>query len=172
MAATEHGTRSAEEVARGYFEAIGRRDAEAAVAHWHPDGIDDVAPIGVLRGQEEIRRFLTDLVAAMPDLEMVVSRITADERVAAAEWRLSGTFTGVPFQGIDPTGSTVELRGVDLVEVEDGRIVRNTAYYDGAEFARQVGMLPRRDSGTEKALTAAFNGATRLRALVREQLDR
>ena len=29
---------------------------------------------------------------------------------------------------------------------EDGKVGENTIYYDGAEFARQIGMLPARDS--------------------------
>ena len=50
---------------------------------------------------------------------------------------MRGTFTGEPFQDIDPTGKPVDMRGLDLLEVEDGKIVGNTAYYDGAEFARR-----------------------------------
>lgn len=170
--ATKQTHRSAEEVARSYFDALGERDVDAAVAHWSPDGIEDITPLRVYRGTDEIRTFLRGLFDAVPDAEMVVSRVTASDMVAAVEWRMSGAFTGAPFEGIDPTGSRVELRGVDCVEVEDGAIVSNTAYYDGAEFARAIGMLPRKDSAAERAMTTAFNGATKVRALVREQLDR
>ena len=172
MATAPQATTSAEAVARGYFEAIGAGDAEAAAAHWHPEGIDDVTPLRVVRGADEIRDFLASMAAAMPDLEFTVQRVTADERVAAVEWRLRGTFSGASFEGIDPTGRHVELRGVDCVEVEDGKIVKNTAYYDGAAFARAVGLLPAQDSGAERAMLSAFNGATKLRTIVREQLDR
>lgn len=169
---TEQQASSAEQVARRYFDALAARDADAATAHWSADGIEDITPLRVYRGVDEIRGFLRGLFDAVPDAEMTVGRVTADERVAAVEWRMSGTFTGAPFEGIDPTGSHVELRGVDCVEVEDGAIVRNTAYYDGAEFARAIGMLPKKDSAAERAMTTAFNGATKVRALVRDQLDR
>jgi len=172
VATAPQATTSAEAVARGYFEAIGAGDADAATAHWHPEGIDDVTPLRVVRGADEIRDFLASMAAAMPDLEFTVQRVTADERVAAVEWRLRGTFSGASFEGIDPTGRHVELRGVDCVEVEDGKIVKNTAYYDGAAFARAVGLLPAQDSGAERAMLSAFNGATKLRTIVREQLDR
>lgn len=161
---------SAEQVARAYFDAISARDVEAAVGHWSTEGIEDVAPLRVFRGHDEIRGFLGGLVAALPDLEMTVARVIADERTAVVEWRAAGTFSGAPFEGIDPTGAHVELRGADLIEVEDGLIVRNTAYYDGMDFARAVGMLPQRDSGAERAMKSAFNGASRVRALVRSQL--
>jgi hypothetical protein len=59
------------------------------------------------------------------------------------------------------------MRGVDVMTLDDeGRVDHNTIYYDGAEFARQVGMLPRRDSAADRALTAAFNGATKLKRAV------
>ena len=155
-----------EQHARSYFEALGRRDLEGMAGHWAPDGVDDVVPLAVLRGPDEVRGFFRELFAAVPDLETVVERVVADERHATVEWRLTGTFEGAPFQGIEPTGRRVELRGVDLLEIEDGKIARNTAYYDGAEFARQVGMLPRRDSGGERAMMNAFNAVTRLRKAV------
>ena len=134
--------------------------------HWSEDGVDDIVPVGVLRGRREIEDFFRGLFAAVPDLETTVVRVVADDRQAAVEWRMSGTFTGEPFQGIDPTGKAVELRGLDLLEVEDGKIVGNTAYYDGAEFARQVGLMPAQDSGAEKALKGAFNTVTKVRKAV------
>lgn len=170
MATATDTTRTAEEVARSYFEALGARDPDAAAGHWHDEGIQDVTPLRVFRGIEEIRGFLRSTVAAMPDGELVVDRVTAGERVVAVEWRAGGTFSGAPFAGIDPTGRRVDLRGVDCVEVEDGKIVRNTAYYDGATFARAVGLLPPQESGAERAMLSAFNGATKLRAIVRERL--
>ena len=72
--------------------------------------------------------------------------VVAAEQSAAVEWRMEGTFDGQPFQGIDPTGRRLEIRGLDLLEIEDGEIVSNTAYYDGMAFARQVGMMPPQDS--------------------------
>jgi steroid delta-isomerase-like uncharacterized protein len=172
MATTEQAARTAEGAARGYFEAIAARDPDAAVAHWSPEGVDEAVGIGIFRGREEIREFLAGLIAAMPDLETTVTRVTASERAAVVEWRMAGTFSGGPFQGVEPTGSHIELRGADCLEVEEGLIVSNTAYSDGTAFARAVGMLPRKDSSAERAFLAAFNGAVRLRSIIREQLDR
>ena len=155
--------------ATGYFEAIGRRDVRALGEHWSEDGVDDVVPIGMLRGRQEIEEFFRGLFAAVPDLETTIVRVVANDRHAALEWRMRGTFTGEPFQGIDPTGKAVDMRGLDLVEVEDGKIVGNTAYYDGAEFARQVGLMPPQESGAEKAMKGAFNAVTKVRKAVAER---
>ncbi|MGH2847918.1 MAG: ester cyclase [Thermoleophilaceae bacterium] len=158
--------KAVEERVRSYFDALARHDVRAMAEHWSPNVVGDLVPIGVLRGPAELESFFRETFAAVPDLDFTVTRLVAGESEAAVEWRLSGSFTGGPFQGIEPTGRPVELRGLDFVELEDGMIVTNTAYYDGAEFARQVGMLPPQDSGAERAMKGAFNAATRVRRAV------
>jgi steroid delta-isomerase-like uncharacterized protein len=154
---------------RSYFEAIAARDPRAIGEHWHDDGVDDIVPLGIMRGRREIEQLFREMFAASPDLETTVSRIVAGEKQAAVEWRMRGTFDGAPFQGIEPTGKPMELRGLDMLEVEDGKIRSITGYYDGAEWARQIGMLPPQDSGAERAMTSAFNAVTKLRRAVNER---
>ena len=79
---------------------------------------------------------------------------------------MTGNFTGDPFQGVDATGRRVDIRGLDLLEIEDGRIVGNTAYYDGMSFARQIGLMPPEDSSAENAMKSAFNASTKVRRAV------
>ena len=159
--------KAVEEAARGYFDAVTARDPDAMAACWHRDGVEDIIPLGVFRGPEAVRALFSELFRAMPDFEMSVTRITSDHEVAAVQWRAAGTFTGGRFQGIEPTGRRVELRGTDCLEIdEDGKITRNTAAYDGAAFARGIGMLPAENSGAEKAMRGAFNAVTKLRKAV------
>jgi len=124
--------KAVEQRMRDYFEAMDRRDVGAMAEHWRDDGVEDVLPVGVLRGKEELRAFLDATFRAIPDARTSVGRIVAGETSCAVEWRLEGTFDGAPFMDIEPTGSHVEVRGFDLFELEDGQIVSNTAYYDGA----------------------------------------
>jgi|SRR5215211_1188467 len=158
--------KAVEEHARSYFDALARRDPNAMVGHWREEGVDDIVPLDVLRGRDEIAAFFRELFAALPDLEMSVTRVVAGEREAAVEWRMTGHFTGQPFRGIEATGRALALRGIDLLEIEDGKIVSNTAHYDGMAFARQVGLLPPQDSPAERALRGAFNATTRMRRVV------
>lgn len=163
MATTESSTAAgAEQVARRYFEAIAAADIDAAVACWQPGGrervrgqVDTTAPDGV-------REFLSSLWAAVPDLRFeVVSQTTQDDR-SAVQWRARGTFAGEPYQGIAPTGSSIDLEGIDLITVRDGLIVSNDAFSDGATFARQIGLLPPQGSAQETRLASAFNAKTRV----------
>lgn len=161
--------KAVEEHARSYFDALARRDLQAMAEHWREDGVGDLVPIGVMRGREEILAFFGEVFAAVPDVEFTVTRVVAGERIAAVEWRMSGNFTGAPFQGVEPTGKPLELRGVDLMEIEESQIVGSTAYYDGAAYARQVGLMPPEGSGADRVMKSAFNAVTKLRRAVEER---
>jgi steroid delta-isomerase-like uncharacterized protein len=151
------------EVARTIFEALSKRDLDTAMKFNTDDAVDDFVAIGEFRGRLAIRRFFDELLAAFPDFDIAVDRIVGDDSAAVVQWHAAGTFSGGKFQGIEPTGKRVQIRGVDVMEFAEGRYVHNTIYYDGASFARQIGMLPRAGSVTEKATLAAFNATTRLR---------
>jgi steroid delta-isomerase-like uncharacterized protein len=161
--------KAVEQHARGAFDALARRDAQAIGEHYREDCVVDIAPIQVFRGRQAIVDFFLELFAAVPDLETTVTRVVAGETHAAVEWRMTGNFTGGQFRGIDPTGNPVDQRGIDLLEIENGETVSHTAYYDGAAFARQVGMLPPEGSSADRALKSTFNAVTKVRKLVAER---
>ena len=161
--------KAVEQTLRSYFDAIDNRDPDAIVAHWRDDGVDDVVPVGVLRGRDELRGYFETLFAAVPDARITVTRLVAGEQSCAVEWRIEGTFDGAPYLGIEPTGKHVEMRGFDLFELEDGELVTCTGYFDGASFARQIGMLPPDGSGADRAMKSAFNAMTKLRRAVAER---
>ena len=73
---------------------------------------------------------------------------------------------------LTPTGRRVDIRGVDVMEIADGLIQHNTIYYDGATFARQIGLLPGLGSRADQALLAAFNAKTTLSQRARDRRQR
>jgi steroid delta-isomerase-like uncharacterized protein len=154
---------------RTHFENLANRDLRATAELWREDGVEDMVPTGVLRGRDAIIRNLADLFAAVPDLETTVKRLVAGDQQAVVEWRMSGTFSGVAYQGIEPTGKPVEIRGLELFELDDGKIASTTVYYDGLSFARQIGMMPPLDSGAERAMKGAFNAVTKVRRAIDER---
>jgi steroid delta-isomerase-like uncharacterized protein len=161
--------KAVEQTLRSYFEAMDNRDAHAMASHWREDGVEDIVPVGVLRGHDELRDYFASLFAAMPDARTTVTRLVAGEQSCAVEWRLEATLNGAPLMGIEPNGKHIEIRGFDLFELEDGKLVSNTAYFDGAGLARQIGMLPADGSGADRAMKGAFNAVTKLRRAVAER---
>jgi steroid delta-isomerase-like uncharacterized protein len=161
--------KAVEERVRSYLEAMDRRDAPAMASHWREDGVEDIVPVGVLRGRDELRDYFASLFAAIPDARTTLTRLIAGEQSCAVEWRLEGTLAGAPLMGIEPTGKHVEIRGFDLFELEDGDLVSNTAYFDGMGLARQIGMLPPDGSGPDRAMRSAFNTVTKVRRALAER---
>jgi len=159
-------------VARAIFDALSKKDLDAAFEYIGNETVDDFVAIGEVRGKPAIRRFFDELLGAFPDFEMTTDRIVADRSTAVVQWHAVGTFSGGSFQGIEATGKHVEIRGVDVLEISDGQVRHNTIYYDGASFARQIGMLPHSGSGTDKAMLSVFNTVTRLRQQVSQHSHR
>ncbi|HUE28396.1 MAG TPA: ester cyclase, partial [Solirubrobacteraceae bacterium] len=153
----------AETVARRYFEAIDARDLDAAVAMWADGGRENVRGQVDVLAPDGVREFVAQMLDALPDLHMQVISTTAQGERCAVHWKLTGTFAGPgSFAGVSPTGSLVELEGCDLLTVRDGLIHSNDAFADAMTFAREIGMMPPKDSSAEQRMTAAFNAKTRL----------
>jgi steroid delta-isomerase-like uncharacterized protein len=159
-------TKTPKEVAAALLDAVTAQDLDRPLELQHEDVVDDFVAIGQFHGRDGIRAFFSEMYEAFPDFRIEVERIVADDRTAVVQWEASGTFSGGPFQGIEPTGKPVAIRGVDVMEIDDGKVRYNTIYYDGAAFARQIGMLPRDGSLADRALLTGFNALTRLRSKV------
>jgi predicted ester cyclase len=150
-------------VARAYFDAVAKRDVEAMAACWEPGSLDVLHGVAELRVPEDLRTWFGALFAAFPDWRFEVLDVLAAGEKAAVHWRATGTFDGSgSFEGLLPNGRRVEVQGCDVLTVRGGRVVRNDAYMNGAEIARQLGALPPAGSPPERALTGALNLKTRL----------
>ena len=151
-------------VAREYFEALGRAESDAPVRFYAADGSGHIHGVIGPAPPEESVRFFTDLFAAFPDWHFEILDLVAEGERAAVRWRARGTFAGPgDFMGFEPNGARVDLEGMDMVWVRDGRIARLEAYMNGAELARQLGALPAQGSAAEERLAKAFNLRTRFK---------
>jgi steroid delta-isomerase-like uncharacterized protein len=150
------------------FAAIAAKDLEALRAFWHTDIVEDFVVLGPIKGKDALAAFFAEMFAAVLDLEFTTERIMPiDAATAVGEWTLRGTLSGGPFQGVEPNGREVSLRGIDVMKFKDGLLVHNTIYYDGLTFARQIGMLPTEGSKTDRAMMASFNAVTKVKSQLR-----
>ena len=150
-------------VMTAYFEALANQDLDAIAAAWAPDGVMSVLG-DEATGPDGLRAYWAEFFGATPDLRFEVQDIVAEGDQVAVHWAAKGTFAGPnSFQGIEPTFSRLDLAGLDIFHLRDGLIVREHAYTDGSEFARQIGMLPPAGSTAEQRVTRAFNGQAKLK---------
>ncbi len=170
--ATKETVRTPEETVRSYFDAVIARDPEAMAEHWAEDGIEEILPVGIFRGPEEVKAWFTELFTAVPDFDMTLERVLAQENNVLVQWRATGTFSGGPLIGVEATGRQIDVRGLDWLEVEGDKVVRNTAFSDGMALARGMGLIPPQGSSAEKAMFGAFNAFTKARGAVSDVLSR
>jgi predicted ester cyclase len=165
----ETGT-SAEAVARSYFKCVADRDVAGMMGHWTPGGQGHIDGVADLVAPESYSAWFNGLFTAFPDWRFEVLSITAQGDHAAVRWRATGTFNGSgEFEGMLPTGESVEIEGIDLCQVKDGKLVELWAYSNQMKMARQLGALPPQGSVPEKAMFGALNLKTRVaRALRRD----
>ena len=132
-------------------------------ACWAADGIDRIAPVNRDAARAgRVRAFFTQTFTAIPDMRFEVLDVVAARNQAAVRWRRPARSAAVRSRASSPPASRIELEGIDLLTVEDGKIQHNDAYYDSAQFARAVGLLPPADSAMERRMAGAFNVRTRL----------
>jgi predicted ester cyclase len=95
---------------------------------------------------DAIRARLARDLEAFADAKYVVESFVEGGDSFADEWTFTGTNTG-PFRlpdgtQVPPTGRQVEIKGMELVVVRDGRIVVDNLYYDFMAAVSQLGLVP------------------------------
>lgn len=125
-------------VARAYFDAQNRHDAEALMALFGEDGAFTDPNTGPISG-EELRAFFAGSFEAFPDISFEVDELFEGEGGrAAAQWRMRATNTESSQGDRPPSGNAVDIPGADIFVVEGGRIRSARAHFDFAAMARQL----------------------------------
>jgi ketosteroid isomerase-like protein len=109
------------EVSESYWNAECRRDIDGVMAHYHDDATYEDAG-GLRRGQAEVRRAYEASARDYPGLEVAIVReFTDGVDTSALE------FDAVL---IDHEGRRFRVRGVNVVEVRDGKFVSVRSFED------------------------------------------
>ena len=128
-----------------YVERYNAGDLDGVMDLYADDAVQGM-PDGTYEGRSAIRERLAMELAACPDVVHSVRSFVGQGDLFADEWTFVGTHTG-PFllpdgTEIPPTGRHLEVRGMEVVELRDGKIVLNTLYYDMMGVLAQMGLLP------------------------------
>jgi steroid delta-isomerase-like uncharacterized protein len=130
-----------EQLLERWATAWSSHDPEEVLSLFTDDCVfEDVTFAVVTRGREELRGFVAGAFAAIPDITFKLTSHFAAGQRAALEWVMSGTHEG-DFPGMPATGKRLSVRGSTVLELDAGRIRRESDYWDAATFMRQVGLL-------------------------------
>ena len=84
---------------------------------------------------KETHEFWSSWFEGFPEMDYKVTRTIAAETVVVTQWTFTGTNDGPlgpPAFGkrMEPSGRTIQFRGVSIYDVRDGLIQRETTYMD------------------------------------------
>jgi predicted ester cyclase len=97
-----------------------------------------------MRGPEGIKRYAAEVRDALPDVRVTVEEQVAEGDGVATRYTLVGTQEGV-LMGIPPTGNPVEIVGVAIDRLANGKIVESWDNYDALGMMQQLGVIPAPD---------------------------
>ena len=92
-------------------------------------------------GPEGVKEFVGLYRSAFPDLHTTIEDIVAEGDKVAYRWTAVGTHRG-ELLGVPPSNNRVELTGITIERIEDGRIVETWNNFDQLGMMRQIGAMP------------------------------
>jgi steroid delta-isomerase-like uncharacterized protein len=92
-------------------------------------------------GPDGFRGLMRQTLGTIPDFAWTPTHVMVDSFKVAAEWTLTGSYTGDTPQG-PVSGQRFTIRGVSVVITNGRRITRVSDYYNLADFYQQVARNP------------------------------
>lgn len=120
-------------VVEGYLAALSAADVDRVVEHVADDFHNEhTSSLGSSsHGRDEYRSRLPGFLAQFAGLQYEVIDTIVEGHRAAVRYRLTANFDGHP----------LDIPGVMLFDVRDGRITRRTDVWDSLTFLRQTGAV-------------------------------
>jgi steroid delta-isomerase-like uncharacterized protein len=127
-----------------YNEAWNAHDLDAIVSMHALDMVFENHTAGESAQGDEVREHIGAIFETWPDIHFETRRLYVRDGVVTQEWTATATHANTMRRGdlvAEPTGETIEWRGVDVIPFEDGQVKRKDVYSDSVSILRQVGLL-------------------------------
>ncbi|WP_394837353.1 ester cyclase [Pendulispora rubella] len=102
--------------------------------------VDHTLPRGRPQGPEGVKFASKGFRMAVPDLRCSIEDLMVVGNEVVARLVFTGTHTG-PFMDKPPTGKAIRFNAIDILHVEQGKIVEDWHIEDNVELLRQLGAL-------------------------------
>jgi steroid delta-isomerase-like uncharacterized protein len=96
---------------------------------------------GQEQGREGLKAVIRQLRTAFPDMHWVVKEMVAESDKVVTRFVWTGTQRG-EFLGIPATGRSVEVKGVVIDRLEDGKMADSRILMDTFGLMQQLGVIP------------------------------
>ena len=127
-------------IVRDFIDALFTQGDLTAVDRYLGQGfVDHDPPFGGPGGAEGIRAAGAMMRAGCPDWHSELHSLVAEDDIVVERFTASGTHQG-EIRGVAPTGQTLELKGINIFRIRDGKIVERWGRLDELGFFRQLGL--------------------------------
>ena len=127
-------------------EAINKKNLDAIDELVAEDFVEHVPFPGQVPGREGLRQVLATFLFAFPDIRWTLEEQIAEGEKVVSRFTMTGTHRG-DFLGIPPTGKSVNIWGVVIDVVRNGKFAESRIIMDTLGLMQQLGMIPMPSEG-------------------------
>ena len=132
----------AKDVARRFYEEIiNQKNVDAIDQLCTADFEDHNPPAGRKGTLDATKQQFLELAAAFPDLKMIVQDQIAEGDRVVNRVLVRGTHKG-DYMGMPGSGKTVEIGGIDILRMVNGKAAERWGYFDDVKLMQQIGTMP------------------------------
>ncbi len=133
---------SNEQVVRRFYDAVFNKGDTAAINELVAPDFADHSPFpGQAPDRDGLSQFVTMFHTPLPDLKIEIDDMFGQNDKVATRWTAHATHRGT-FLQIPATGKQVTIKGIDIMRIENGKVVEHWGYQDQLGFVKEIGVLP------------------------------
>jgi steroid delta-isomerase-like uncharacterized protein len=123
-------------------EVINRKNVDAVDHLVAEDFVEHVPFPGQGPGREGLKQAISTFLSAFPDIQWILEEQIAEGQKVVSCFTMTGTHHG-EFLGIPPAGKLVNVRGVVIDVVKDGKLAESRIIMDTPGLMQQLGTIPK-----------------------------
>ena len=93
-------------------------------------------------GIDAFKDYYNNFIVGFSNVSFTIVDVFGQGDKIVKHWSFKGTHTG-EFFGIPATGNEIDIDGVTLVLMKDGKIAQEQDFMDNLEFMQQLGIIPK-----------------------------
>src|SRR2546429_1453723 len=128
-------------IVRRYQEAYNSNNLDALNKVVAPDFVSHSLAPGLPDGLQGGNLTHEMAMAAMPDYKVSIEDVIAEGDRVVESFTMTGTHTGAEFLGLPPSGRQINVTGISIFRLANGKFVEHWANEDALGLVQQLGAV-------------------------------
>lgn len=121
-------------------DIVNKGDIDKINATYFDENIIGISSPENIVGIEGIKAYYQNFLTGFSDIKFTVVQVFGQGDNIVKHWNFKGTHTG-NFFGMPATGKSVDIEGVTMVKMKDGKIAQEQDFMDNTVFMQQLGVV-------------------------------